>query len=43
MDPVDLDTINTKDHSTYIDIARVDPGTVIKKSVFSIGAYREVL
>ena len=41
--PADLSTINTKDHSTYIDIAKVHPGTVIKKSVFSIGAYRQVL
>ena len=35
----DLSTINTKDHSAYIDIAKVHPGTVIKKSVFSIAAY----
>ena len=41
--PADLSTINTKDHSTYIDIAKAHPGTVIKKSVFSIGAYRQVL
>ena len=39
----DLSTINTKDHSAYIDIAKAHPGTVIKKSVFSIGAYRQVL
>ena len=39
MDPADLDTINTKDHSAYIDVARADPGTIIKKSVFSIVAY----
>ena len=38
-----MSTINTKDHSTYIEIAKVHPGTVIKKSVFSIGAYRQVL
>ena len=37
--PADLSTINTKDHSTYINIAKVYPGTVIKKSIFSIGAY----
>ena len=37
--PADLSTINTKDHSTYIDIAKVHPGTVVKKSVFSIAAY----
>ena len=41
--PADSSTINTKDHSTYIDIAKAHPGTVIKKSVFSIGAYRQVL
>ena len=41
--PADLSTINTKDHSTYIDIAKVHPCTVIKKSVFSVGAYRQVL
>ena len=43
MDPADLDTINTKDHSAYINVARADPDTIIKKSVFSITAYREVL
>ena len=41
--PADLSTINTKDHSAYINIAKVHPGTVIKKSVFSIGTYRQVL
>ena len=41
--PADSSTINTKDHSTYIDIAKVHPGTVIKKSVFSVGAYQQVL
>ena len=41
--PADLSTIKTKDHSTYIDIAKAHPGTVIKKSVFSIGAYQQVL
>ena len=41
--PADLSTINTKDHSTYIEVAKVHPGTVIKKSVFSIAAYRQVL
>ena len=41
--PADLSTINTKDHSTYIDIAKAHSSTVIKKSVFSIGAYRQVL
>ena len=41
--PADLGTINTKDHSAYIDIAKVHPGTIIKKSIFSISAYRQVL
>ena len=41
--PADLSTINTTDHSAYIDIAKAHPGTVIKKSVFSVGAYRQVL
>ena len=43
VEPADLATINTKDHSSYIDVARVDPSTIIKKSVFSVMAYREVL
>ena len=34
--PADLSTINTKDHSTYIEIAKAHPGTVFKKSVFSV-------
>ena len=41
--PADLSTINTKDHSAYIEIAKAHPGTVIKKSVFSVAAYRQVL
>ena len=41
--PADLSTINTKDHSTYIEIAKAHPDTVIKKSAFTIGAYRQVL
>ena len=36
-------SINTKDHSAYIEVAWADPGSVIRKSVFSIAAYREVL
>ena len=36
-------SINTKDHSAYIEVARADPGSVIRKSVFSIAAYRAVL
>ena len=43
MDPADLVTINTKDHSGYIDMARVDPSTIIKKSIFNVAAYQEVL
>ena len=38
-----LNTINTVDHSTYITGAKVDVGTIIKKSVFSVAAYQEVL
>ena len=40
---VDQSTINTKDHSAYIEVAKADLGTVIKKSVFSMAAYWEVL
>ena len=43
IDPGDMASINTKDHSAYIEVARVDPGSVIRKSVFSVAAYREVL
>ena len=43
IDPGDLASINTKDHSTYIKVAWADPGSVIRKSVFSIAAYHEVL
>ena len=39
----DLSTINTRGHSTYIEVAKVDPSTIIKKSVFSVAAYQEVL
>ena len=42
VDPADLCTINTED-SAYIKVARADPSTIIKKSVFSVVAYREVL
>ena len=38
-----MSTINAKDHSAYINIAKAHPGTVIKKSVFSVSAYRQVL
>ena len=37
MMPADLNTIN--DHSAYIKVAKVDPSTIIKTSVFSVGAY----
>ena len=43
IDPGDMASINTKDHSTYIKVAWADPGSVIRKSIFSIAAYREVL
>ena len=43
IDPGDMATINTKDHSAYIEVAWVDPGSVVRKSVFSIVAYHEVL
>ena len=43
IDPGDMASINTKDHSAYIEVARVDPGSVICKSVFSVAAYHEVL
>ena len=41
--PEELNTINTVDHSAYIAVAKADIGTVIKKSVFSLAAYWEVL
>ena len=43
IDPGNMASINTKDHSAYIEVARVDPSSVIRKSVFSVAAYREVL
>ena len=43
INPGNIASINTKDHSTYIEVVRADPGSVIRKSVFSIAAYREVL
>ena len=39
IDPTDLASINTRDHSAYLEAARADPGSVIKKSVFSVAAY----
>ena len=43
IDPDNMASINTKDHSAYIEVAWADPGSVIPKSIFSIAAYREVL
>ena len=43
INPGYMASINTKDHSAYIEVAWVDPGSVIRKSVFSIAAYCEVL
>ena len=43
MTEADLSTINTNDHSDYIKVAKVDPGTVIEKSVLSVAAYQQVL
>ena len=38
-----LNTINVKDYSAYIEVAKADLGTVIEKSVFSMVSYWEVL
>ena len=43
IDPSNMASINTKDHSAYIEVAWADPGSVIRKSVFSVVAYRAVL
>ena len=43
IDPADLDSINIRDHSAYLKVARADPRSVIKKSVFSMAAYRATL
>ena len=43
IDPGDMASINTKDHSAYIEVAWADSGSMIRKSVFSIAAYHEVL
>ena len=43
INPGDMASINTKDHSAYIEVAQADPGSVIHKSVFSVVAYCEVL
>ena len=39
IDPADLTSINTRYHSTYLEVARADSGSVIKKSVFCMVAY----
>ena len=41
--PADLVSINTRDHSAYLEVAWADPRSVIKKSVFSMAAYRATL
>ena len=43
INPGNMASINTKDHSAYIEVAWADSGSVIRKSVFSVAAYREVL
>ena len=43
IDPGNMASINAKDHSAYIGVARADPGSAIRKSIFSVAAYREVL
>ena len=43
IDPGDMASINTKDHSAYIEVAWADPGSVIHKSIFSVATYHEVL
>ena len=41
--PADLASINTRDHSAYLEVAWADPRSVIKKSVFSMAAYHATL
>ena len=43
IDPADINSINTKDHSAYLEVARADPSSVVRKSVFSVAAYHAVL
>ena len=43
IDPADLTSINTRDHSAYLEVAWADPRSVIKKSVFSMAAYHATL
>ena len=37
--PADIASINTADHSAYIEVVCADPSSVIRKSVFSMAAY----
>ena len=37
--PADLASINTRDHSAYLEVVWVDPKSIIKKSVFSMTVY----
>ena len=41
--PADIASINTRDHSTYLEVVWADPSLVIRKSVFSMAAYCETL
>ena len=43
IDPGNMANIKAKAHSAYIEVVQADPGSVIRKSVFSIVAYHEVL
>ena len=43
IDPGNVVSINTRDHSAYIEVARADPSSVIRKSVFGVAAYRKTL
>ena len=41
--PADIASINTRNHSAYLEMACVDPSSVIWKSVFSMAAYHATL
>ena len=43
INPGDIASINTRDHSNYIEVAQADPGSVICKSIFTMVAYLAVL
>ena len=43
IDPTDLASINTRNHSAYLEVAWADPGSVIMKSIFSVVAYHATL